>query len=59
VKELKLTSVYYIIKYIINQKILIDGKKEQLFFGPFGYEIKNICTNSKPFLDKEIKKIIK
>ena len=35
-KKIKLTCAHAIIKHIIAQKILIDGKKEQLFAGAFG-----------------------
>ena len=35
-KKIKLTCAHAIIKYIIAQKILIDGKKEPLFAGAFG-----------------------
>ncbi len=35
-KKIKLTCAYAIIKHLIAQKILIDGKKEQLFAGAFG-----------------------
>ncbi len=35
-KKIKLTCAHAIIKHLIGQKILIDGKKEQLFAGAFG-----------------------
>ena len=35
-KKIKLTCAHAIIKYLIAQKILIDGKKEPLFAGAFG-----------------------
>ncbi len=35
-KKIKLTCAHAIIKHLISQKILIDGKKEQLFAGAFG-----------------------
>ena len=35
-KKIKLTCAHAIIKHLIAQKILIDGKKEQLFAGAFG-----------------------
>ncbi len=35
-KKIKLTCAHAIIKYLIAQKILIDGKKERLFAGAFG-----------------------
>ena len=35
-KKIKLTCSHAIIKYLISQKILIDGKKEPLFPGAFG-----------------------
>jgi len=35
-KKIKLTCAHAIVKYLIAQKILIDGKKEQLFAGAFG-----------------------
>ena len=35
-KKIKLTCAHAIIKHLISQKILIDGKKEPLFAGAFG-----------------------
>ena len=35
-KKIKLTCAHAIVKYLISQKILIDGKKEPLFPGDFG-----------------------
>ena len=35
-KKIKLTCAHAIVKHIIAQKILIDGKKEPLFAGAFG-----------------------
>ena len=35
-KKIKLTCAYAIVKHLIAQKILIDGKKEPLFAGAFG-----------------------
>ncbi len=35
-KKIKLTCAHAIVKHLIAQKILIDGKKEQLFAGAFG-----------------------
>ncbi|MDA9683748.1 3D-(3,5/4)-trihydroxycyclohexane-1,2-dione acylhydrolase (decyclizing) [Candidatus Pelagibacter sp.] len=35
-KKIKITCAHAIIKHLIAQKILIDGKKEQLFAGAFG-----------------------
>ena len=35
-KKIKLTCAHAIIKHLIAQKTLIDGKKEQLFAGAFG-----------------------
>ena len=35
-KKIKLTCSHAIVKYLIAQKILIDGKKEPLFAGTFG-----------------------
>ncbi len=35
-KKIKLTCAHAIIKHLIAQKILIDGKKKQLFAGAFG-----------------------
>ena len=35
-KKIKLTCAHAIVKHLISQKILIDGKKEQLFAGAFG-----------------------
>ncbi len=35
-KKIKLTCAHAIIKHLIAQKVLIDGKKEQLFAGAFG-----------------------
>ena len=35
-KKIKLTCAYAIVKHLISQKILIDGKKEALFAGAFG-----------------------
>ena len=35
-KKIKLTCAHAIIKHLIAQKILIDGRKEQLFAGAFG-----------------------
>ncbi len=35
-KKIKLTCAHAIVKYLISQKILIDGKKEPLFAGTFG-----------------------
>ncbi len=35
-KKIKLTCAHAIIKYLLAQKILIDGKKEPLFAGAFG-----------------------
>ena len=35
-KKIKLTCAHAIVKYLISQKILIDGKKEPLFAGAFG-----------------------
>ena len=35
-KKIKLTCSHAIVKYLISQKILIDGKKEPLFPGAFG-----------------------
>jgi 3D-(3,5/4)-trihydroxycyclohexane-1,2-dione acylhydrolase (decyclizing) len=35
-KKIKLTCAHAIVKYLIAQKILIDGKKEPLFPGVFG-----------------------
>ena len=35
-KKIKLTCAHAIIKYLIAQKIIIDGKKEPLFAGAFG-----------------------
>ena len=35
-KKIKLTCAHAIIKHLIAQKILIDGKKEPLFAGAFG-----------------------
>ena len=35
-KKIKITCAHAIIKHLISQKILIDGKKEQLFAGAFG-----------------------
>ena len=35
-KKIKLTCAHAIVKYLIAQKILVDGKKEQLFAGAFG-----------------------
>ena len=41
-KKITLTCAHAIVKYLIAQKILIDGKKEPLFpgvFGIFGLEV--------------------
>ena len=35
-KKIKLTCAHAIVKHLISQKILIDGKKEALFAGAFG-----------------------
>ena len=35
-KKIKLTCAHAIVKHLISQKILINGKKEQLFAGVFG-----------------------
>ena len=35
-KKIKLTCAHAIVKYLISQEILIDGKKEPLFPGAFG-----------------------
>ena len=35
-KKIKLTCSHAVIKYLISQKILINGKKEPLFAGAFG-----------------------
>ena len=35
-KKIKLTCAHAIVKFLIAQKILIDGKKEPLFAGAFG-----------------------
>ena len=35
-KKIKLTCAHAIVKYLIAQKILIDGKKQPLFAGAFG-----------------------
>ena len=35
-KKIKLTCAHAIVKYLISQKILIEGKKEPLFAGAFG-----------------------
>ena len=35
-KKLKLTCAHAIVKHLIAQKILIDGKKQPLFPGVFG-----------------------
>ena len=35
-KKIKLTCAHAVVKYLISQKILIDGKKEPLFPGAFG-----------------------
>tara|TARA_Y100001970_G_scaffold5889_2_gene6553 strand:- start:5423 stop:7267 length:1845 start_codon:yes stop_codon:yes gene_type:complete len=35
-KKIKLTCAHAIVKFLISQKILIDGKKEPLFAGAFG-----------------------
>ena len=35
-KKIKLTCAHAIVKHLISQKILINGKKEQLFAGAFG-----------------------
>ena len=35
-KKLKLTCAHAIVKYLISQKIIINGKKEPLFPGVFG-----------------------
>ena len=35
-KKIKLTCAHAIVRYLISQKILINGKKEQLFAGAFG-----------------------
>ena len=35
-KKIKLTCAHAIIRHLISQKILINGKKEQLFAGAFG-----------------------
>ena len=35
-KKIKLTCAHAIVRYLISQKILINGKKEQLFAGVFG-----------------------
>ena len=35
-KKIKLTCAHAIVKYLISQKILMDGKKEALFAGAFG-----------------------
>ena len=35
-KKIKLTCAHAIIKHLISQKILLDGKKEALFAGAFG-----------------------
>ena len=35
-KKIKLTCAHAIVKHLIAQKILIDGKKEPLFAGAFG-----------------------
>ncbi len=35
-KKIKLTCAHAIVKHLIAQKILIDGKKQQLFAGAFG-----------------------
>ena len=35
-KKITLTCAHAIVKYLIAQKILIDGKKEPLFPGVFG-----------------------
>ena len=35
-KKIKLTCAHAIVKHLISQKILIDGKKDQLFAGVFG-----------------------
>ena len=35
-KKIKLTCAHAVIKYLISQKILINGKKEPLFAGAFG-----------------------
>ena len=35
-KKIKLSCAHAIVKHLISQKILIDGKKEPLFAGAFG-----------------------
>ena len=35
-KKIKLTCAHAIVRYLISQKILINGKKKQLFAGAFG-----------------------
>ena len=35
-KKITLTCAHAVVKYLIAQKILIDGKKEPLFPGVFG-----------------------
>ena len=35
-KKIKLTCAHAVIKHLISQKILINGKKEPLFAGAFG-----------------------
>ena len=35
-KKIKLTCAHAIVRHLISQKILINGKKEQLFAGAFG-----------------------
>ena len=35
-KKIKLSCAHAIVKHLISQKILIDGKKEPLFSGAFG-----------------------
>ena len=35
-KKIQLTCAHAIVKYLISQKILVDGKKSPLFAGAFG-----------------------
>ena len=43
-KKIKLTCAHAIVKHLIAQKILIDGKKEPLFAGAFGiFGHGNVC----------------
>ena len=39
-KKIQLTCAHAIVKYLISQKILVDGKKLPLFAGAFGKDPK-------------------